>query len=107
MFDALPFPRITEKTPEGQIGELISYISQLKETLEFILMNIGEDNLSPELVEKLNSLGADVEKSGGYREDELAQVSNNSITMSDVINTVSGITFSVNYENGKLEYFVP
>ena len=107
MFDVLPFPRITAKTAEGQIDELISYISQLKETLEFILANIGEDNLSPELTEKLNLLGADLERSGGYREDELAQVSHNTITMGDVTEAVGKITFSVNYENGKLEYYVP
>lgn len=106
MYDILPFPLITSKTSEGQINELLLYLTQFKETLEFALMNISVDNLSQDLVEKLNALGADIEKSNESREDEMTQFNNNALTKSDVVNTISAITFSVNFDTGKLEYFM-
>ncbi len=116
MFDMLPFPRVTEsKTEKQQIVELVSYLTQFKETLEFALMNISSDNLSPELVNKLNSLGADIERSNTVREDEVAQVKAQALTVSDVCNsdlfklaieseTSKYISFNVNFETGHLEY---
>ena len=115
MVDMLPFPRIMGDTPENQIGELINYLVQFKETLEFALMNISTENLSPDLVNKLNELGADIERNQTERESELAQISHgNSLTIFDVINSeafetsikneVSNIKFKVNFETGHLEY---
>lgn len=114
MVDIFPFPRITSKTPEGKIAELTDYLIQFKETLEFTLMNISTDNLSADLVAKLNALGADIELSNKDREEEIAQVSVKSLTVSDVVNSdvfktsvdsrVSKIKFSVNFATGQLEY---
>ena len=116
MLDMLPFPRITEsKTEKQQIAELVSYLTQFKETLEFALMNISSDNLSPGLISKLNSLGADIEQSNTVREDEVAQVKAQALTVSDVCNselfklsveseTSKFISFNVNFETGHLEY---
>lgn len=114
MVDLLPFPRITAKTPEGQISELISYLVQFKETLEFTLGNISTDNFSADLIAKLNGLGADIEESNKNREEEMAQVSSKNLTVSDVCNSdifkasvesqISGITFSVNFNTGNLEF---
>lgn len=114
MVDILPFPRIMGNTPEKQIAELINYLVQVKETLEFTLMNISTDNLSADLVERLNSLGADIKMSNKNREEEIAQVSVKTLTVSDVCNSdvfkssvkneISSITFSVNFNTGHLEY---
>lgn len=115
MVDMLPFPRITGNTSEAQIAELINYLIQFKETLEFALTNISTDNLSPELVNQLNELGANIEKSNEDRENEVAQLSQfSSITVSDVCNSelfkneihnsISSLTFTVNFETGHLEY---
>lgn len=114
MVDILPFPRITASTPEGKIAELTNYLVQFKETLEFALMNISTDNLSADLVKKLNEMGADLETSKKDREEEMAQVSVKTLTVSDVCNSpvfesavdgrVSGITFSVNFTTGCLEF---
>lgn len=114
MVDILPFPRITANTPEEQIAELTNYLVQFKETLEFALMNISTDNLSAELVERLNALGTDIEESNKNREEELAQVNTKSLTVSDVCNSdvfktsvnsqISSITFSVNFDTGYLEF---
>ena len=94
MFDILPFPRITGNTPEEKVAELINYLIQFKETLEFALMNISAENLSPDLINRLNALGADIEKSHTEREEELSQISKTSVTV------------NVNYETGHLEYAI-
>ena len=116
MVDIFPFPRVLGNTPEEQIKELISYLIQFKETLEFTLDNISTDNLSPELVNQLNELGANIEQTISERESELAQISTKelNLTVSDVCNSpifketikseVSKLAFTVNFENGHLEY---
>lgn len=92
MVDMFPFPRITGETPEKQIAELISYLIQFKETLEFALGNISMENLSPDLVNKINNLGANIEQSNLSREDELVQIANHTSQ------------FTVNFDTGNLDY---
>ncbi len=115
MVDMLPFPRVSGGTPEEQIASLVAYLTQFKETLEFALMDISTDNLSADLVNMLNELGAGIEKSNAEREDEVAQISTNALTISDVCNselfkdaiaseTSKYISFNVNFETGHLEY---
>ena len=116
MVDMFSFPRINGNAPEKQqISELVSYLIQFKETLEFALMNISDENLSAGLVKKLNALGADIAKSNEVREDEVAQVSSQALTVSDVVNSelfkeavlsAGGYytEFNVNFETGQLEY---
>lgn len=77
MYDILPFPNITGMSTEEKVAQLTSYLIQFKEALEFVLMNISTDNLSAELVDKLNSLGSDIEKSNESRADEVYQLSAN------------------------------
>lgn len=115
MMDMLPFLRTIGGTPEEQIAEISNYLIQFKETLEFILMNISTENLSPELIKKLNELGADIKKSDTDREEAIAQLSkNNVLSIYDVINSelfkseitksISNIKFTINFDNGYLEY---
>lgn len=115
MVDIFPFPGITEKTPEKQIGEIVNYLIQFKETLEFAITNISTENLSEELVRKLNELGADIEKNKDDRKEEIAQISNKSLTVSDVCNSeifkaavksesIKNVKFNVNLATGHLEY---
>ena len=87
MYDMLPYPNITAKSAEEQLAQINSFLIQFKETLEFILTNISTDNLSPDLIEKLQTLGADIDKSNDERNDQLQQVSSRMITVSDVINS--------------------
>lgn len=87
MYDLLPFPNINGKTIEEQTFQINNYLMQLKETLEFTLTSISFDNLSQEVVDKLNSLGADIQKSEETREEELSQISNKTLSVSDVINS--------------------
>lgn len=118
MYDMLPYPNIVGATPEEQAAEITNYLIQLKETLEFLLMDISEDNLSQHLVDKLNSLGADIEKTNEDKDDQIAQVSNNALSLSDVINSplfatsvssevlkkMNNVKFFVNFDTGNLEY---
>lgn len=110
MLDIFPFPPITEGTPEKQVSALINYLIQFKETLEFALTNISEENLSPTLANKLNQSGISIDESV-----EVAQSSAKSLTVSDVVNSdifklaiksakVKDLLFNVNFETGHLEY---
>lgn len=115
MVDLFTFPRVSPGNPENQIADLVNYLIQFKETLEFALMNISSENLSPELVNTLNELGANIEKSNSAREEEVAQVSVNALTIPDVCNsdllkdvikteTSKYVNFKVNFDTGHLEY---
>ena len=91
MNDMLEFPNITALDTAGQIQQIRSYLIQLKEQLEFILTNIGSDNLSVALRQQLNKLGADIrttqtETSNSVQRVESA-VSKQVLTVSDVINS--------------------
>ena len=136
MLDRLPMPHITATKTEEQLAQIRDYLFHFKEELEFILMNISIDNLSSELVEKLNSLGADIESGKKENEDLLQQIGNKALTVYDVVKSplfrseieskvpkVKDIindsdfkedltreiksaipTFTINFENGNLEY---
>lgn len=110
----LPFPNIIGGKPEEQIAQINNYLIQFKETLEFILTNISTDNLSQDLIEKLNTLGANIEKNNEDTSDQIQQVSNKALTVSDVLNSsafdlavkgkLQSITFTINFNTGNLEY---
>lgn len=114
MNDMLEFPNITALDTAGQIQQIRSYLIQLKEQLEFILTNIGSDNLSVALRQQLNKLGADIrttqtETSNSVQRVESA-VSKQVLTVSDVINStqyqasIQGVKDAVAIgENGSLK----
>jgi hypothetical protein len=87
MYDILPFPNITATDTKEQVAQIYNYLIQFKETLEFILTNISADNLSPELRERLNSLGAEIKTTKEEQEDATQQIVHKTITVSDVINS--------------------
>ena len=100
MFDLFEYPNITSLETKEQVKELQNYLIQFKETLEFALMNISTENLSADLIAKLNGLGADIETSKNEQADQLQQIANNqSLTISDVINSKAFITALENVED--------
>ncbi len=116
MQDIFPFLRITGSTSKEQVLQLADYITQFKEILEFTLRNITVENLSPDLVNKLNELGADIQKAKDDKEEEFAQLTGSTLTISDVcesnqfkdaVNKELSGTFTVNYDTGHLEYGLP
>ncbi len=115
MMDMFPFPRTTGNTTEDKVADILSYLIQFKEALEFALMNISTENLSPDLVNKLNEMGANIEKSSEERVNEIRQISVNTLTISDVCESEllktkildeieKNVTINVNVETGHLEY---
>jgi hypothetical protein len=119
MIDIFQFPNIHGQTVEELAERTNNYLIQFKETLEFAINDIGIENLSAELVAKLNSLGANIEQSKKDKEDEYRQMSSRSgLCVSDVVSSnqfkasveaetrkqVQNIRFSVNFETGELEY---
>ena len=115
MVDMFPFPSITGTTPDEKVKDLTNYMIQFKEALEFTLMNISVDNLSPDLINTLNELGTNIEKNNEDRANEIAQVAQfSSITVSDVLNSdlfksiindkILRLHFTVNFDTGNLEY---
>lgn len=66
MFE-LPYPNLLSKTDGEKIDELVRYLLQLRETLEFILQNITVDNLSPELRERVTAVS-------GVTREELSEM---------------------------------
>ena len=113
MFDILPFPHITATEEKEQLNQIKEYLFLFKEELEFILSNLNEDNLSQTLVDKLNSLGADIEKNINENNEQIEQIGSRTVTVSDIINSTAFElalereipTFSVNFETGQLEYY--
>jgi hypothetical protein len=118
MYDILPFPNVVSQNPEEQINQILNYLIQLKESLEFILTDISIDNLSLELINRLNDLGANIDKGEEERNEQMQEIANKSLSVLDVINSsafklaldskvkedVANITFSVNFNTGNLEY---
>ena len=111
MLDIFPFLRLNGKTAEEQIKELESYLIQFKEILEFSLGNITEENLSPELFKKLGSTST-VDSNG---ENVMSHTSAKILTVAEVCNSkefkeaidkekIRSLLFSINFENGHLEY---
>ena len=75
MSDLFAFPTLRRDTPEEQIEELVDYLIQFKETLEFVLTNISAENLSEELRKKFDSLEEKIEKNKNDNQEEMAQIS--------------------------------
>lgn len=120
MFDIFEYPNISAKDVVELSQQVNNYLVQFKETLEFVLTNISTDNLSVDLIAKLNSLGADIETSKTEQEDQIRQVVNNALTVSDVLNSEAyeeslrslrtdmeeDLKLTVNISTGNLEYTI-
>lgn len=65
VYDLLPFPNITSSDPQGQIKQLIDYLGQFKEDLEFILSDTQNSktvsaNVAEEAVQRVVSTTVDI-----------------------------------------------
>lgn len=94
MYDILPFPNITATEPEEQITQVNNYLLQLKEDLEFILTNIGSENLSQELK---NLIASGTKNADSFTTEQLIllqQMAGKGLTISDVVNSKEFARFS-------------
>ena len=103
MYDMLPFPSIVAVNVEELTAQVNNYLIQFKESLEFALMNISIDNLSQDLVVKLNNLGADIEKNNEEKDDQINQVASKTLSVSDVINSSA---FKLALDGAKLKKYL-
>jgi UDP-N-acetylglucosamine enolpyruvyl transferase len=114
MYDVFPFPTLSATSVEELASQVNNYLIQFKETLEFALTNINTENLSQDLIEQLNTLGADIENNNEEQIDQMSQIAGKTLSVSDVINSdtfkmaldgaVDNIVFTVNFDTGNLEY---
>ena len=81
MMDLFSFPSVKGKTPEEQIPEIINYLVQFKETLEFELAELSS-------------------RSGQAAPGEGSASGEQYISMP----MPSKVTFRVNFDTGHLEY---
>ena len=73
----LPYPNLITKTDSERIEELVRYLIQLREALEFTLANISIDNLSPELQERISAVsGVSREQLSEMIADAVANINN-------------------------------
>ena len=90
MLDVLPFPNITAKDTEERISQLIDYLYQFREELEFLLMNISVDNLSQELQAKIGAIKQNTEVFTEEQTEQLGQMSTGGgASVTDVLNSAA------------------
>lgn len=95
VFDMLPFPNITSDKPEEQIKQLIDYLNQFKEDLEFILSAMQDNSIPVKQIE-----------------DTVNQVAYSTLSISEVVGSYAfkqavlenAPEIVINRENGHLEY---
>ena len=87
MYDILPFPNMTGTNTEEKLAQIFTYLVQLKEALEFALTNISPENLSQDLIDKINSLGSDFSKNTEEMDEQIQQVASKSVSVYDVVNS--------------------
>lgn len=92
MMDRLPFPDVNAHTTEEKVAQLVDYLIRFKEELEFILSDIGVENLSADLQHKISEMGKPKQNTD---EAEAIYI---------VKNEKTDITLRVNIETGDLEY---
>ena len=85
----IPFPNISGNTSAEKIEQLIVYLIQLKEELEYILSNISLDNLSSDVIEKIESANVNIKKTENTQEEQIQQLLNYVLTVDDVLNSKS------------------
>jgi hypothetical protein len=89
MFDILPFPNITAKDPEERTSQIIDYLLQFKEDLEFILTNLTSENLSPDLRAKITSVRSADDVFTSEQSEQISQMKGGGVSVSDVLNSAA------------------
>jgi DNA-binding FadR family transcriptional regulator len=92
--EQLPFLFTRGRNDSERLQEVIDYIHQLREELEGILMNLTADNLSSEIIKKIQDVGISTSINEKDKE-EIYQIVQNQKSL------------NVNFETGQLEYTVP
>ena len=104
-------PRFNGLDDKAKVNAIERFVVALWEDVESALSNIGSDNVSSELYEKLIALGVDINRNKTEIEENTqggkqGEVDIMSIVTSAIFkNAVKGLlNFRVNFETGELEY---
>lgn len=95
MFDILPFPNITAKEPDERISQVVDYLLQFKEDLEFILTNLTTENLSPELQARIASVKTSTDVFTEEQTEQIGQMKGG-ISVFDVLNSSAFLAYAGN-----------
>ena len=102
--DKLPNLDINPRSVEGTQRVLVEYILKLKDALEFILNDIGIDNLSKDVIDVLRKVDNSLSRIDEENGENIQQL--NSKTVSDVINSDALkneiLSYRVDLSTGKL-----
>lgn len=85
MFSELPMLTTHGETSEEKVAEIENYLYMLREALEMELSNIDTDNLSDDLIRRLEGLGVDISLQEKKTQDYIQQISQRTLSVRDVV----------------------
>lgn len=104
-------PRFNGLDDKAKVNAIERFVVALWEDVESALSNIGSDNLSSELYEKLIALGVDINRNKTEIEENTQGGKQGEVDIMSIVtsalfkNAVKGLlNFRVNFETGELEY---
>jgi hypothetical protein len=104
-------PRFNGLEEDKKLSAIERFVVAFWEDVERALSDIGSDNLSSELYDKLNSLGASLEKNKTEINENARGGTQGEVNIMDIVtsalfkNAVKGLlNFRVNFDTGELEY---
>lgn len=104
-------PRFNGLDDKEKVNAIERFVVALWEDVESALSNIGSDNLSSELYEKLIALGVDINRNKTEIEENTQGGKQGEVDIMSIVtsalfkNAVKGLlNFRVNFETGELEY---
>ena len=104
-------PRFNGLDDKQKVNAIERFVVALWEDVESALSNIGSDNLSSELYEKLIALGVDINRNKTEIEENTQGGKQGEVDIMSIVtsalfkNAVKGLlNFRVNFETGELEY---
>jgi hypothetical protein len=104
-------PRFNGLDDKEKVNAIERFVVALWEDVESALSNIGSDNLSSELYEKLIALGVDINRNKTENEENTQGGKQGEVDIMSIVtsalfkNAVKGLlNFRVNFETGELEY---
>ena len=76
MFEFLPVLDLKGKTTVQKVDEMEQYLVKFRKELELVLGNISTENLSPTLLNRIESLEKTVKAETEKRDEEISQLAN-------------------------------
>ena len=85
MLNLLPFPNINGNNDTEKIEQIIAYLMQLKEEVEYSLTHITLDDLTEEVKNKIESVNQNIKETESTQEEQIQQLLNSVLKVDDVL----------------------